>query len=236
MIDGTRRVTVHWLIASALVVCAAASSASAQASLTGFVRDSAGRPLRGALVTIDSLNRTTLADAKGRYFIGNLPAGTHVFRARVFGYEPVDAELTFTATTVDTLDFELVRFGIVSLDTMRTLADADAKPAERQTRELIKVEQLADGHYENVYEALISVRPTWISGRAVTSPRSGGIVVYLDNNRIGGTDELKNIRLNIVLQIQHFNGVDAQARWGIGHADGVILIETVGATRRNASP
>ncbi|MES2179873.1 MAG: carboxypeptidase regulatory-like domain-containing protein [Gemmatimonadota bacterium] len=224
------------LVAS--IMCAA--EAGAQASITGVVKDSLGKPLRGALVTVDSLNKASLADAQGRYFLGNLPPGTHTLRARLFGYEPVDAELEFKATSMDTLDFELVKLP-AQLDTVRVADTSPAKPATdnpRSGRDVINVEDLADGHYENVYDALAAVRPTWLTARNVqtfdASRAAATPIVYIDAIKAGSTEELKTIKLNTILRIQHFNGPEAQARWGIGHGDGVILIETIG--KRDKTP
>lgn len=57
--------------------------------------------------------------------------------------------------------------------------------------------------------------------------QAGGIQVYLDGTRIGGLDELKTIRPADIYSIRRINGVDAQARFGIGHGSGVLYITTM---------
>lgn len=63
--------------------------AEAQASVTGFVRDSAGRPLAGATVAIEALSLRTTSDASGQYRLADVPAGLRLLRTRALGYQPV---------------------------------------------------------------------------------------------------------------------------------------------------
>jgi hypothetical protein len=57
--------------------------------------------------------------------------------------------------------------------------------------------------------------------------QSGGIQVYLDGSRLGGLDELKNIRPADIYTIRRINGVEAQGRFGIGHGAGVLYVTTI---------
>lgn len=53
-----------------------------------------------------------------------------------------------------------------------------------------------------------------------------GIQVYLDGTRVGGIDALKAIPIANVFSILRISGTDAQARFGIGHSDGVIYVSS----------
>lgn len=55
---------------------------------------------------------------------------------------------------------------------------------------------------------------------------ASGIQVYLDGTRLGGIETLKGIPVNTVYSIRRISGTDAQARYGIGHSDGVLFIST----------
>ena len=57
---------------------------------------------------------------------------------------------------------------------------------------------------------------------------------YFDGTRMGGIDQLKNIRPSDVYSIRRINGVDAQARFGIGHSGGVLYVSSI--TQRAKSP
>jgi len=52
------------------------------------------------------------------------------------------------------------------------------------------------------------------------------VQVYLDDSRLGGVDALRNLSLANVVYIRHIDGVDAAARWGLDHGNGVILVAT----------
>ena len=64
------------------------------------------------------------------------------------------------------------------------------------------------------------------SGRSAPGA-SGGIQVYLDGSRVGSVDELKKIRPLDVYSIRRYNGTEAQARFGIGHSAGAIVVSTM---------
>jgi hypothetical protein len=71
------------------------------------------------------------------------------------------------------------------------------------------------------YEAILRLRPLWLSGRGAGRP-----VVYVDNIWRGGFEELYRISLADIQEIQLLRGYDATTRWGTGHAAGVILVTT----------
>lgn len=63
-----------------------ASVAHAQASLTGVVRDSAGRAISGAEVSIEALSRIAHTDDLGRYAIADVAPGMRLVRVRRLGF------------------------------------------------------------------------------------------------------------------------------------------------------
>jgi hypothetical protein len=52
------------------------------------------------------------------------------------------------------------------------------------------------------------------------------VQVYLDDTRLGGVETLRTLSTANVVFIRHVNGIDAAARWGLDHGQGVILIST----------
>ncbi|HEX2449980.1 MAG TPA: TonB-dependent receptor plug domain-containing protein [Gemmatimonadales bacterium] len=56
--------------------------------------------------------------------------------------------------------------------------------------------------------------------------RSGAmtVMVYVDGTRVGGVQELKRIPSQDVREIRFLSASDAQARYGTGHAAGVIQV------------
>ena len=69
--------------------------------------------------------------------------------------------------------------------------------------------------------------PTGLGAGGTGMPRdAAGIQVYLDGTRLGGIETLKGLPVVTVYSIRRINGTDAQARFGIGHSDGVLYIAT----------
>jgi hypothetical protein len=135
------------------------------------------------------------------------------------------------------------------------LAAQDTTVVLRPTSELITREQIEAAKASTARELIEALHNNWLnerlpvpSNRAGAKPDStgkaqytadyngagksfagqaGGIQVYLDGTRIGGLDELKTIRPADIYTIRRINGVDAQARFGIGHSSGVLFITTM---------
>lgn len=103
-----------------------------------------------------------------------------------------------------------------------------AGPPDRRTdRSILKQEQIAAQHYNTVYDAIESLRSNWLLTRGTDSFQNPSEVkVYLDNTLLGGTEKLREIAAKDVTFIKYFDGVAATARWGVGHAAGVIFLST----------
>jgi alpha-N-arabinofuranosidase len=92
---------------------------------------------------------------------------------------------------------------------------------------VITEEQIEAQHYQNVYEAVRALRSNWLSTRGTDSFIAPSQVwVYLDNSRLGGIQTLANISTQGVTSITHLSGIEATARWGIGHSAGAISVTT----------
>jgi hypothetical protein len=99
---------------------------------------------------------------------------------------------------------------------------------ERVDRELITREQLDQSHFTSAYDAVEALHSNWLRAKGTDSfATPTEVVVYLNANRVGGVDALKNIDVHTVTSIQHFDGLAASARWGVGHGQGVILVNTL---------
>jgi xylan 1,4-beta-xylosidase len=107
----------------------------------------------------------------------------------------------------------------------QTLPQSGKKPLRDFS--VLTSEQLQAQHYQNVYEAVLSLRSNWLSARGIDSFRAPSQVwVYLDGARLGGLQTLTTVSTQGVSSVSHLSGLEATARWGIGHSAGAILIET----------
>ena len=103
------------------------------------------------------------------------------------------------------------------------------KQVKRGGSNLILEGEIAAAPDENAFDLVQRLRPSMLRPRAPAgSPEGegGGIVVYLDNVRLGGTEALRNVQRQTVREIRFLNAGDATMRWGTGHPSGAILVTT----------
>ena len=93
---GIRR--LRPLIASLLILLAAAVPAAAQGIITGTVVDETnGLAITGAAVRIDGTNREAITDRTGRFSFTNVPAGAQTLTSRYLGYAPLTVTVQVAA-------------------------------------------------------------------------------------------------------------------------------------------
>ncbi len=110
-------------------------------------------------------------------------------------------------------------------------ACAPAKPQATRVppdRSIITQEEILEHKFETVYDAIQALRPIWLQTRGTNTLQgtSTQVQVYLDNNHLGGIATLSTINLASVVYIRHYDGVEATARWGLDHGQGVIYVST----------
>ena len=92
--------------------------------IEGLVHNQAGMPIPGAQVYLVSSAFSGTADARGRFFINNIPAGTWVMRALFVGYRPLEVQgLRVLAGQTITQDIELTESPLRLQDIEVTAAD-----------------------------------------------------------------------------------------------------------------
>ena len=97
---GGMRTRIAWTAALFVLF---APKLPAQAVITGFVRDSAGRALGEVEVLLDGSKAKTRTDTLGRYSL-SAPAGAYTVLFRLIGYQ--ERKETVTLTVPDTLLFD----------------------------------------------------------------------------------------------------------------------------------
>ncbi len=105
---------------------------------------------------------------------------------------------------------------------------AAASPRARQDQQLITRDVIIGTQYTNMYEVVQAMRSNWLRVKTSSSASGKGDVlqVYLDNQRIGGVDELRRIVPSSVASARYFDPIAASARWGMDHGAGAIYIVT----------
>ena len=111
---------------SCLLVAIAAPNTYAQAVMTGFVRDSAGRTLADVEVSIDASRSKTRTDSLGRYLL-TAPVGEHLVFFRLTGYQDLKEAVRLSDPDTLLLDVRLVR--AAAEDTVRAPRTVSRVPA-----------------------------------------------------------------------------------------------------------
>jgi hypothetical protein len=101
--------------------------------------------------------------------------------------------------------------------------------APRVDRNMILREEFLTLNASNLFDVVQRFRPQWLRPRgtdSINNPTS--VQVYLDNQRLGGVESLRQISPVTVQTVRHFDGIEASGRWGLDHGSGVIFITSLG--------
>ena len=90
---------------------------------------------------------------------------------------------------------------------------------------VITPEELHARNFTNLYDAIQALRGNWLRTRGNDSFETPSIIqVYLDNQRMGGLEQLRSLNPRSVYSVQYFDGIAATARWGLNHGAGAIFV------------
>src|ERR1700680_5067752 len=130
---GRRFMNRFWSALGLVILCAAFAYGSADATISGVVKDPAGAPFRGAFVHAQNVQSkitvNVMSDNRGRYRIQNLPPGEYQIRVTATGYKSDPRPgVKLSAGDSFSLDLSLqqgaVRWSDLSMDQGKTLLPA----------------------------------------------------------------------------------------------------------------
>lgn len=82
----------------------------------------------------------------------------------------------------------------------------------------------------NVHDMSLRETPrlTAVPGREahVTPAEDATLMIYLDNVKVGGIEELRSLPIAGALEVRYFTAAQAMRRWGSGHEHGAIEVIT----------
>jgi hypothetical protein len=124
--------------------------------------------------------------------------------------------------------FAVGRLAVVGLLLIASACSASRSSSRaRSDRSVITHAQLAEHHFNNLFEAVQSLRANWLQTRGPDSFQKPTVVwVYLDESRLGGVETLRTIPPTNVVSVRFIDGIQASARWGLDHGQGVIQVAT----------
>lgn len=119
----------------------------------------------------------------------------------------------------------------------------------RRGENIITRAEIEDAGVTNAYDLVTNLRHDWlitrgtnswaesdrgeatVVGRQIVMDVEEGreqIIVYLDDIRLGGVEEMRDISVDMLMAVEFIDGRRATYRYGSGHAHGVILLSTDG--------
>ena len=112
----------------------------------------------------------------------------------------------------------------MTVDTIR------ARPASHpriRNSNLIDRDEVASSTAIDAYALVQQARPNWLHQRGAISlrdPTAGVVQVYLDGQQYGDVNRLREINKQDVRELRFLGAGEAQMRYGVGHAGGVIEV------------
>ena len=99
--------------------------------------------------------------------------------------------------------------------------DEGAEPSSDEIRDT----QIAETGAVNAWDAVAALRPEWIQ----STDRTGAFrpVVYVEGERVGNVEHLRNIQASRVLRIRFMSAYEGQRRYGRDHSGGVFWITLI---------
>jgi hypothetical protein len=99
--------------------------------------------------------------------------------------------------------------------------------AERGGRAVLTHTEIHATNLADAFAVVQSLRPQWLRTPGANSfGASDQVQVYLDGNRMGGIDQLRQIATRSIMSMQYLTGLEAAQRWGLNHGAGAIVVST----------
>ena len=106
-------------------------------------------------------------------------------------------------------------------------ASAGATRTRSGSGTTLSKEQLASANSDNLYDAIVKLRPEWLSSRgpvSATDMTLAAVDVYMNGSMLGKVEYLREVRLGDITEVRYWDAGSASARFGMGHPRGVIEI------------
>ena len=121
----------------------------------------------------------------------------------------------------------LLAFALVLTVSLGGCASTGATRTRSGSGTTLSKEQLASANSDNLYDAIVKLRPEWLSTRgpvSATDMTLAAVDVYMNGSMLGKVDYLREVRLGDVSEVRFWDAGSASARFGMGHPRGVIEI------------
>jgi hypothetical protein len=115
-------------------------------------------------------------------------------------------------------------FAVVVLATACASAGGSKKSSSNDR--MISSEEIESSHQPTLFDVVRALRPNWLTTTptGLRSDADAGISVYLDAQRAGGVDVLRQLPSSSASELRFYSSSEAQSRFGLGNLHGVIQI------------
>jgi hypothetical protein len=121
----------------------------------------------------------------------------------------------------------LLALGLMLAVALSGCASTGAPRTRSGSGTTLSKDQLASANSDNLYDAIIKLRPEWLSSRgpvSATDMTLSAVDVYMNGSMLGKVEYLREVRLGDVSEVRYWDAGSASARFGMGHPRGVIEI------------
>jgi outer membrane cobalamin receptor len=122
---------------------------------------------------------------------------------------------------------------LVACTVLAACATTSQRAGARANSNLITEEEIAQSSAPSAYELIQRLRPNFLQTRGTVHgvPSNGtndlepvDLVVYLNETRLGGSDQLRQIAPTDIREIRYYTASEATTKWGSGNSAGAIQI------------
>ncbi len=198
-----------------LFVASFATTAHAQATLTGRITADDGTPLIGATLTLDGTFLGTSTSADGTYRLTNLPTGEATFTVRFLGYRTLTESRTLQSGA-NVWDVTLAEDVLEQRGVLVTATRADSRTPVAFTN--VDQETIQESNVGQDIPMLLEMTPSVIS-----SSDAGAGVGYTDM-RIRGTDMT---RINVTINGIPLNDSESQGVFWVNMPDFASSLDNI---------
>ena len=103
-------------------------------------------------------------------------------------------------------------------------------PGGIRASDVLTIDEISKSQSQNAYDAVRRLRPAFLATRGPTTllqRQERQVVVYLDGRRYGDVESLRTITTDGIFEVRYLSPNQAQQRWGMNHAAGVIHVVTM---------
>jgi hypothetical protein len=128
------------------------------------------------------------------------------------------------------------RFAVLAMIALAVGCASSGVPTSGKNQNVITAEEISQTSATSAYELIQHLRPNYLRTRGAVhgSPSADGtnhleavdIVVYLNEARFGGTEQLRQIAFTDIREIRYYSASEATTKWGTGHSAGAIQVVT----------